>query len=199
VPTGVALRDVREQLFSAAERILLRAGPNALTSRAVTTEAACAKGVLHRHFADFDGFLTELVLDRIARLEARAADLHAQAGTGPVAGILTEALTAIFEPVTVSIVALITSRDDLRARLRQARPGGGIPLLLEATTMLTAYLSAERDHGRLAPDADLDTLALLLIGSGHLLFAARKSAPPPPAEVEKVVTTVITAALRTGR
>jgi AcrR family transcriptional regulator len=198
VPTGVALRDVREQLFSAAERILLRDGPNALTSRAVTTEAGCAKGVLHRHFADFDAFLTELVRDRIARIEGQAADLHDRAGTGTVVANLTDALTAAFEPVTVSIVALITSRDDLRARLRQARPGG-IPLLLEATNMVTAYLSAERDRGRLAPDADLDTLALLLIGSGHLLFAARKTTPPPPDEVQKVVTTVISAALRPGR
>ncbi|HZE30218.1 MAG TPA: TetR family transcriptional regulator, partial [Actinoallomurus sp.] len=71
MPTGVAIRDVREQLFAAAERILVRDGPNALTSRAVTTEAGCAKGVLHRHFADFDAFLAELVLDRIRRVEAQ--------------------------------------------------------------------------------------------------------------------------------
>ncbi len=60
MPTGVALRDAREQMFAAAERILLRDGPQALTSRAVTAEAGVAKGVLHRHFADFDAFLAEL-------------------------------------------------------------------------------------------------------------------------------------------
>ncbi len=43
MPTGVALRDVRQQLFDAAQRVLLQAGPDALTSRAVTTEAGCAK------------------------------------------------------------------------------------------------------------------------------------------------------------
>ena len=32
-----------------------------------------AKGVLHRHFVDFDAFLAELVLDRIARLDTQAA------------------------------------------------------------------------------------------------------------------------------
>src|SRR5438552_17095552 len=69
MPTGVAMRDAREQLFDAAERVLLRDGPDALTSRAVTTEAGCANGVLHRHFADFDAFLTDLVLDRIGRLD----------------------------------------------------------------------------------------------------------------------------------
>jgi AcrR family transcriptional regulator len=44
VPTGVHLRDARQQLFDAAERVLLRDGPDALTSRAVTDEAGCAKG-----------------------------------------------------------------------------------------------------------------------------------------------------------
>src|SRR6202451_4142304 len=73
MPTGVRILDAREQLFGAAERVLLRDGPNALTSRAVTTEAGCAKGVLHRHFADFDAFLAELVLDRIARIGGQAA------------------------------------------------------------------------------------------------------------------------------
>src|SRR5436190_4080751 len=95
VPTGVAIRDARKQLFDAAERVLLRAGPNALTSRAVTTEAGCAKGVLHRHFADFDAFLAELVLDRIRRIEHRAAELREAAGTGTVAGNLTGVLTEL--------------------------------------------------------------------------------------------------------
>ena len=124
MPTGVAIRDAREQLFDAAERVLLRDGPNALTSRAVTTEAGCAKGVLHRHFADFDAFLAELVLDRIARIGRQAAALRESAGTGTVAGNLTGALTDLFGSVALAIVGLIIFRDDLRARLRQARPAG---------------------------------------------------------------------------
>jgi AcrR family transcriptional regulator len=190
VPTGTAIRDAREQLFDAAERILLRAGPNALTSRAVTTEAGFAKGVLHRHFADFDAFLAELVVDRIARIEHQAAALRDSAGTGTVVGNLTGALTDLFGSVAVAIVALIISRDNLRARLRQARPAG-VPLLAEATAMIASYLTAERDLGRLAADADIDTLAPMLIGTGHLLFAARDGAPPDAGAVAKVVATAI--------
>ena len=122
MPTGVHISDARAQLFDAAERVLLRDGPNALTSRAVTTEAGCAKGVLHRHFADFDGFLAELVQDRITRIGDQAIALRNSAGTGTVADNLTDALTDLFASVAVAIVALITFRDDLRARLRQARP-----------------------------------------------------------------------------
>jgi AcrR family transcriptional regulator len=191
VPTGVAIHDPREQLFDAAERILLRNGPSALTSRAVTTEAGCAKGVLHRHFADFDAFLAELVLDRIGRIDDQAGALRDSAGTGTVAGNLTDALLALFGSVAVAIVGLITFRDDLRARLRQARPAGGVPVLTEATAMIAAYLTAERDLGRIAADADVGTLAPTLIGAGHLLFADRAATPPEPAAVHKVVTTVI--------
>jgi AcrR family transcriptional regulator len=131
VPTGIAIRDVREQLFDAAERILLRAGANALTSRAVTTEAGVAKGVLHRHFEDFDAFLAELVLDRIGRIEARSRALRESAGTGAVVDNLTAALTDLFGTIALRIVGLVIARDALRARLREAR-GGGVPVLREA-------------------------------------------------------------------
>ena len=140
MPTGVALRDVREQLFGAAERILLRDGPSALTSRGVTTEAGVAKGVLHRHFPDFDAFLAELVEDRITRVGPQAAALRASAGTGTVTGNLTGALTDLFSSVAVAIVSLITFRDDLRARLRQITPRG-VPLLSEAAASLLAGLN----------------------------------------------------------
>jgi AcrR family transcriptional regulator len=186
----VAIRDARGQLFDAAERVLRRDGPNGLTSRAVTTEAGCAKGVLHKHFADFDAFLAELVADRIARIGTQATALCESAGTGTVAGNLTDALTALFESVAVAIVALVTFRDELRARLRQAWPAG-VPVLTEAVTMIASYLTAERGLGRIAADADVDTLAPTLIGAGHLLFADRKGAPPEAEAVRKMVTTVI--------
>jgi hypothetical protein len=107
-----------------------------------------------------------------------------------VAGNLTHALTDLFGSVAVAIVGLITFRDDLRARLRRARPAG-VPVLTEATAMIASYLTIERERGRIAADADVDTLALMLIGTGHLLFAGREGAPPGAGDVGKVVTTVI--------
>ena len=170
MPTGVSLRDAREQLLAAADRVLRSGGPAALTSRAITAEAGCAKGVLHKHFADFDGFLFELVLERIAQLETYGEQLRTSAGTGTVAGNLAAALTEIFDPVALSIVGLITFRDELRARLRAAG-FAGIPVLGEAKEVLAGYLMAERRAGRIAPRSDVDTMALTLIGAGHLLFA----------------------------
>ncbi|MEV4510064.1 TetR/AcrR family transcriptional regulator [Dactylosporangium sp. NPDC049525] len=195
MPTGVAIRDVREQLFGAAERVLLRDGPNALTSRAVTTEAGCAKGVLHKHFADFDAFLAEFVLDRIARLDERTAALRDAAGTGTVADNLTAAVTALFSSAALALVGLITARDELRARLRRDLPAG-VPVLTEAAELIAAYLAAERDLGRITPGADVDTLAAMLIGTTHLRYAGRGDTPPEPDTVRRIVTAVLTTADR---
>nr|WP_239091934.1 TetR/AcrR family transcriptional regulator [Streptomyces sp. SID14478] len=180
-------------MFDAAERVLLRDGAAALTSRAVTTEAGCAKGVLHRHFADFDAFLAELVLDRVGRVAERADALRAVAGSGSVVGHLTRALTDLFTPVAVAMVGLITFRDGLRARLRAAGQRG-IPVLTQATAMIVEYLGAERESGRIAADADVDTLALSLIGTGHLLFAGDDGTPRAQA-VRRIVASVVSGAL----
>ena len=195
MPTGVALRDPKDQLFAAAERVLLRDGPAGLTSRAVTEEAGCAKGVLHRHFEDFDAFLAELVRDRADRVTARSALLLEVVGLGSPIVHLTGALFDLFDPVAVGIVGLITVRDELRARLRQTWPRG-VPILAEGKTMITGYLAAERDRGRIAKAADLDTLALMLIGGAHLLFAGT-DAPPDRAEVRAVVTAVVAGLIET--
>jgi AcrR family transcriptional regulator len=197
VPTGVHLRDVRAQLFGAADRVLLRDGPSGLTSRAVTTEAGCAKGVLHRHFDDFDAFLAELVHDRAARLAVQATALRAAAGTGTVVDNVTDALTELFSSVTVAIVALITFRDGLRARLRRDWPSG-VPLATEAVAMIADYLTAERDLGRVAADTEIDLLAPTLIGAGHLQFADRTGTAPDPDAVRATVTTVLAGAVITA-
>ncbi|WP_035855200.1 TetR/AcrR family transcriptional regulator [Cryptosporangium arvum] len=195
MPTGVALRDVRAQLFDAAERVLLRSGPSALTSRAVTDEAGVAKGVLHRHFADFDAFLADFVLDRVERMDSQTESLRSAAGTGTVVGNVAAAVTALFGSVAVAIVPLVIFRDELRARLRDAWPAG-VPVLTEGAIMVASYLAAEQELGRLGSDAPVDGLAPTLIGAGHLLFADRTGAPPTPDAVHSMVTTVLGAHLR---
>lgn len=170
LPRGVPIRDIREQLLGAAERVLLSDGPDALTSRAVTTEAGVAKGILHRHFPDFDAFLAAFVVTHIERLDARSAALRASAGTGDVDDNVASALADVLDPTATHIVSLVCSRPPLLERLRLATPAG-IPLLAEITKMIATYLTAERGLGRIAVSADVDTLAVMLVGGAHLLAA----------------------------
>lgn len=194
MPTGRPIPDVREQLFSAARRVLLRDGADALTSRAVTTEAGVAKGILHRHFPDFDTFLAALVLARLELLDARSAELRGAAGTSTVQDNLADALTSALDADTLALVSLIISRRDLLARLRLTTPNG-IPLLAETTKMIAAYLTAERGLGRLAIDTDVDHLALILVGATHLLCAQPEGIPPCADEVREVIATAIKSAV----
>ena len=191
MPTGVAIRDPRGQLFDAAERVLLRDGPSGLTSRAVTAEAGVAKGVLHRHFADFDAFLTDLALDRIERISAQATGLRASAGNGTVADNLTTALLDLLNPTVLALIRLIIARDELRTRLRAAT-GSRLPIVAESTAMVTGYLVAERDLDRIAADADIGTLAPTLMGAAHLLFA-ETDGTPERAAVARVTASVLAA------
>ena len=194
MPTGVTIRDPRRQLFDAAERVLLRNGPGGLTSRAVTAEAGVAKGVLHRHFADFDAFLAELILDRIAGIGAQATALRATAGSGTVAGNPAAALPEVFSPAILALIRLVIARDDLRTRLRTVT-GSRIPLISESTAMVADYLAAERNLGRIPADTDISTLAPTLIGAAHLLFTDTDGTPEPP-DVARIVTAVLAAARR---
>lgn len=190
MPTGVAIRDPRGQLFDAAERVLLRDGAGALTSRSVTAEAGVAKGVLHRHFADFDAFLAELTLDRVAQVAALAAALRDAAGTGTVAGNLAAALSEVLTPAVLALIRLVIARDELRARLRAAT-GSRMPLVSESMALVAGYLAAERGLGRIASSADIGALAPALIGAAHLLFADTDSPPPDTAAVTRVVSAVL--------
>lgn len=146
-----------------------------------------AKGVMHRHFADFDTFLAELILDRAARLDET---VHLVAGTGAVVNNLSEALGAAFTPLGVAIVALVVTREGLRERLREA-DAARFPLLAETSAMLRAYLAQEQALGRVAASADVSTLSHLIIGSAHLLFTDREGGPPDAAAIHTVLATVM--------
>jgi AcrR family transcriptional regulator len=190
VPTGIPIHDIRDQLFAAAERVLARDGPSALTSRAVTTEAGVAKGILHRHFPDFDTFLAALVLTHIERLDARSTDLRASAGSGTVTVNLARALAAALDPPAMRIISLVCSRHELLARLRLINPVG-IPLLADTTKMIAAYLTAERGLSRIALETDVDSLAIMLVGSTHLLCAGRDGAPLDPDDLRDILRAAI--------
>ncbi|MFE7759233.1 TetR family transcriptional regulator [Streptomyces sp. NPDC057418] len=190
-PRGVAIPDVRERLFEAAERVVARDGAAALTSRAVTAEADCGKGVLHTHFAGLDEFVAELVLDRFARSAHQAQALEAKVGQATVAHNLREVALALMDALPPAVVGLAMTRP---AAVLHAREGlrSGAPAFDAIQQAFTVYLQAEQRGGRLPDAADSATIALALVGTIHHLLMTRA---PGRAEAAKVTVERLLAVL----
>ncbi|MEU9042935.1 MULTISPECIES: TetR/AcrR family transcriptional regulator [unclassified Kitasatospora] len=175
-PRGVAIPDVRERLFAAAERVLAREGPAGLTNRSVTEEADCAKGLLYNHFADLDDFMAQLVLDRFERIAAEVAPLPGRAGSGEVRENLTGAALVLLGTTGPVIAAAALARQGATQRVRLAWEAGAPgPDAVEGA--IVRYLEAEQRLGRVRADADCAMLALALVGTvHHLLMHGDRSA-----------------------
>ncbi|MBL1086030.1 TetR/AcrR family transcriptional regulator [Streptomyces actinomycinicus] len=190
-PRGVATPDAREQLFAAAERVVERDGPGALTSRAVTTEAGCAKGLLHAHFSGMDEFVAELCLSRFARTAAKARSLSELVGRNTVARNLDAVALALFESGGPGISGLAMTRPGAALRIRRALEGGA-PGFDAIQTAVTGYLEAEQGLGRLAETVDPSSVALAVVGAAHhLLMTSWPGAPDPGPAMTRLVTTLV--------
>jgi hypothetical protein len=69
--------------------------------------------------------------------------------------------------------AILLQAPAARAALSATVVNCMVPVLTEAVHMVAAYLTIERDLGRIASEADVDLLAPTLTGAAHLLFADR--------------------------
>jgi AcrR family transcriptional regulator len=169
---GVAIPEVREQLFAAADRVLARDGPAGLTTRAVTAEAGVANGVLHRHFRDLDEFLASFAAGRLQAIADGAAALPGRAGHGSVTGNLTEATVAVFGASAQALMSLVAAKPELAPALEHdAGPAGGLG---DIERHFAAYLDAEKKLGRIGPGADTEALAFTLLGTVHHLVITRQ-------------------------
>jgi len=196
-PRGVAIPEVREQLFQAADRLLARDGPAGMSTRAITSEAGVANGMLHRHFRDLDAFLAEFAADRLQAIADSGAALPARAGHGTVTGNLTDALLTLFSSNALALMNLVATRPELGPAIEHAAAAGRGGLG-DVEEHFAAYLDAEKKLGRIAPDTDTKTHAFTLLGSVHHLAMTNPAGLPDlPDRIRRVVTALV-AGMRTN-
>ena len=190
-PRGVAIPDLREQLFRAADHVLVRDGASGLSGRAITREAGCATGLLYNHFGDLDEFLAQFVLDRLRLAAERAAELPARAGEGTLADNLTDAALSIPGSSGLAMIALVQAEPSVAARLRSA---GGANRLHTIEDAFLAYLEAEKEIGRVASHTDTEALALGLVGAIHHLWLTAAGGALERKRVRRVLTALVAGA-----
>jgi AcrR family transcriptional regulator len=162
MPRGVAVPELRQRLFAAAERVILRDGAARLGGRAVTGEAGVATGLLHTHFGGLDGFLTAYAVDRSFLVGAAAAALPERAGRGEAAPNLCDTLLAIPRPALAALTRLLVARPELAGGVAAVLGdrAGGLDAVEQATA---AYLAAERRLGRATVDPAATALAVTAV------------------------------------
>ncbi|SFB14014.1 transcriptional regulator, TetR family [Amycolatopsis marina] len=191
MPRGVAIPELRQQLFAATEQVIVRDGPARLSGRAVTGEAGVATGLLYAHFADLDDFLAAYAVDRAFLVSAEAATLPERAGSGSVAGNLCDALLST-PPVTVLALArLLVTRPALSGPVR-AVLGDRTAGLDAIESAAVRYLAEEQRLGRVAATAEPEWLALALVGALHHLVLTVDSESDVHARIQHTVNALIT-------
>jgi AcrR family transcriptional regulator len=166
MPRGVAIPELRQQLFAAVERVIAASGASGLTGRAVTREAGVATGLLYAHFATFDDFLAGYAIDRAFQISGEVAGLPDRAGSGTVAGNLSAAVLATPRATLLALTRLMVLRPELAAAV-EAMLGDRTAGLRAVERAIAGYLAAEQQLGRVPAEADTEALALTAVAVLH--------------------------------
>ena len=190
------VKPARERILDAAATVMRERGVANTTTKAIAAEAGYSEALLYKHFADKQELFLLLLKERLPMVRPRLAapgwgDLAAN--LSDIVGQLTDYYAELF-PMSVSIF----SSPDLLKQHREGveRHGGWGPV--GPVRMLTNYLDAEREAGRLRADADTVTAAQVLVGVAfHQAFLAayqgNSTVEGTPALATAAVATVLPA------
>ncbi|WP_219418618.1 TetR/AcrR family transcriptional regulator [Pseudonocardia nigra] len=187
----------RENILDAALRIMRTEGYARATTKEIARAAGYSEAALYKHFRDKTEIFLSVLAEQLPGLSPLIARLGQQVGTRTVRANLEElvATAVAFYVESFPVAAsLFSSRQLLAAhRERLAELGAGGPRAPQDA--LARYLGAERDLGRIAPDADPDALAALLLGACFQqgFLASFTGAPPTVAEREALARRLVTA------
>ena len=148
----------RDKLLDATTRLVREIGYARTPTRAIAHAAGVAEGTLYRHYPDKAGLFHAAVARQSAPVTAWVRRLPGRAGSGTVAGNLTECLTRLATlraDVLPFELAMLTDPD----MARPPDPGPG------PHEFLAQYLTAERQLGRLRADADPVKTAIVLLST----------------------------------
>ena len=171
MPRSTEVKPARERILDAAAVVMREKGVANTTTKAIAAEAGYSEAMLYKHFADKQELFLLLLKERLPLVHPRLA----APGWGDLAENLADIVEQLMDyyaelfPMSVSIF----SSPELLLQHREGieRHGGLGPV--GPVRMLTNYLGAERDAGRLRPDADVVAASQLLVGAAfHQGFLA---------------------------
>jgi AcrR family transcriptional regulator len=178
--------NLREYLIATAARLIDQRGGTGLAVRDIAREAQVADGALYNYFEDKEDLLAHALMAHVGRVMTEAPQLLPPAGTGTVA----ENLGAFIDRGLAVLIRVVPAFAGLLAQPKvlsrfHAMVGGGAafgtpdeaagaagPSSDEAgpaglPDLLTRYLRAEQQLGRIGPAADVEAASTLIVGAIH--------------------------------
>jgi AcrR family transcriptional regulator len=191
---------VRNHILDAAHRVIASHGLAAASTRAIAAEAGIGAGTLYNYLDDRLQLLARSILRRVQILSRPLADLPSHAGNGTVAGNLRQfarQVATILEELVPLFAAAFADTDLLDALRKETSTGAhaGGPF---AGHPVERYLLAERELGRVAPDADCHAAAVLVVSlchdrAFHRYFRGETGKPKPLTREIDLIAHAVTA------
>lgn len=152
----------RERILDAAAEILRTRGVAQATTKEIALASEVSEPTLYKYFGDKERLLLAVLQERLPGLSR----VSVRPGEGDVEENLAELAHAVldfYQRAIPMLAALLSDPQRMAAhRVAMSRHGGGPD---KALTPFAGYLTAERSLGRIAPDADPDAVASLLVGA----------------------------------
>jgi AcrR family transcriptional regulator len=158
---------VRRHILDAAHRVIGRKGLAATSTRAIAEEAGVAGGTLYNYFDSHTQLLARAVVHHAASLMGPVAGLPSRAGRYTVADNLryfARQAARILDELVPALAAAFSDSELLNA-VRQEMADGD--RMNDPSLFVERYLLAERELGRVSPEADCRAAAALLASVCH--------------------------------
>lgn len=156
----------RDRIVEAAAAVMERQGLARATTKEIARAAGLSEAALYKHFRDKDEIFLTVLHEQLPPFVDTVKDLPGRAGTATVAanlaGVARVALP--FFERSMPLTAALFAEAELLARHRDALIAAGAGPQ-HGNRLIAAYLAAERERGRVAPEADLDAAAAALVGA----------------------------------
>ena len=158
--------DQREKLIGATERLLCSQGLGCVTTRDIARAAKVAEGALYHHFHDKAELILSVVLHQLGDFPDVLQSLPLQVGQNTVEKNLARVLESAFafQFRMAPLVCSLFADQELLARVRnmmnERSMGPG-----RSTSVISAYLRAEQQLGRVATGAEPETVAGLMLAA----------------------------------
>jgi len=191
--TGGDADAVRNHILDAAYRVVSTHGLAAASTRAIAIEAGLGAGTLYNYFDDRLELLAQSLLRRATVLAESLTDLPSRAGTDTLTGNLRRAVrraVTVLDELVPILAATFSDPQLLDAFRRQMADHAST---IDPAQPVERYLLAERDLGRVAPDADCRAAAAILVSLCHdrafhrFLRGDSTKTKPPTQEADLIV------------